>query len=78
VTAYQAAARQAETENLHAELLHELERAHKIIRNALLLMSVSQVMVWTERNARDGLAGKCVTRADERAAAIQRAGGTIQ
>ncbi len=78
MTPAEAAARPAETENTHTELLHELERAHKIIRNALLLMSASQVMVWTERNARDGLQGKCVTRADERAAAIQRAGGTIQ
>lgn len=78
MTADQVAARQASLENTHTELLHELERAHVIIRNALLIMSSCQLMVWTERNARDGVAGQCLSRADERAAIIARAGGTVR
>jgi len=78
MTADQAAARQASVENTHTELLHELERAHVIIRNALLLMSPCQLMVWAERNARSGVAGQCLSRADERAATIARAGGTVR
>ena len=62
MTADQAAARQASVDNTHTELLHELERAHVIIRNALLIMSPCQLMVWTERNARDGVAGSLTPR----------------
>lgn len=78
MTADQAAARQASVENTHTELLHELERAHVIIRNALQIMSTSQKMVWADRNERDHVDGEGVTRANERATVITRAGGTVR
>lgn len=75
MTTDQAVARQAARENLQRELLRELERAHLIIRNALNLMSVDQVFAWGEQNATAGIDGIGVTRANEREAVIQRAGG---
>lgn len=77
MTADQAAARQATAENMHTELLHELERAHVIIRNALQIMSTSQKMVWLSRNERDCVDGQDFTRAVERAVVIRLAGGTV-
>lgn len=47
-------------------LLHELEAAHRIIRNALNLMTPEQKAAWGRMNARDGVDGEGVTRANER------------
>jgi len=57
------------------ELLTELQAAHQIIRNALAVMSTKQKLEWGRRNARDGVEGEGVTRANERAAVIARATG---
>ena len=57
------------------ELLAELQHAHKIIRNALAVMTLDQKMIWSEMNARDGCDGEGVTRANEREAVIARATG---
>jgi len=75
MTPDQAAARQAVLDNSRAELLRELQASHRIIRNMLGLLSVSQKLVLAERNARDGLTGNEVTRTHEREAVINRAGG---
>jgi len=57
------------------ELLTELQAAHQIIRNALAVMSTKQKLEWGRRNARDGVEGEGVTRANEREAVIARATG---
>ncbi len=75
MTPDQAAVRQAIAANQQAELLRELQASDRIIRNMLGLLSVSQRLVLAERNARDGLNGSEVTRANEREAVIKRAGG---
>lgn len=51
-------------------LLSELEKAHRIIRNALNLMTTDQKVAWSEANERDDVHGEGVTRANEREAAI--------
>lgn len=58
------------------ELLAELQAAHRIIRNALQVMSTEQKTRWGYLNAADGVDGEGITRANERAAVMQRAGGT--
>lgn len=60
----------------HAALLAELRAAHQIIRNALNLMSASQIHAWGNKNAADDVDGEGITRANERAAAIARAEGS--
>ncbi|WP_454710984.1 hypothetical protein [Cupriavidus nantongensis] len=75
MTPDQAAIRQAVLDNSRAELLRELQASHRIIRNMLGLLSVSQAQVLAERNARDGVDGEGITRANEREAVIRRAGG---
>ena len=75
MTPDQAAIRQALLDNSRAELLRELQASHRIIRNMLGLLSVSQVAVLAERNARDLVDGEGITRANEREAVIRRAGG---
>lgn len=57
------------------ELLHELEAAHRIIRHALAVMTTEQKAEWGRLNAAAGVDGEGVTRANERAAVIARAGG---
>ncbi|MDR3386906.1 MAG: hypothetical protein P4L92_07620 [Rudaea sp.] len=59
------------------ELLAELRAAHRIIRNALNLMTTDQKMQWSDANDHDGVHGEGVTRAHERAAVIAKAGGTV-
>lgn len=56
------------------DLLGELRAAHLIIRNALNLMTTDQKLDWGLLNARDGVEGEGITRANERAAVIARAG----
>lgn len=75
MTTDEAVKRKAAHDNLQQELLRELERAHLIIRNARNLMTVDQVFAWGEQNATAGIDGFGVTRANEREAVIQRAGG---
>lgn len=75
MTPDQAAIRQAVLDNSRAELLRELQASHRIIRNMLGLLSITQVAVLAERNARDQVDGEGITRANEREAVIRRAGG---
>ena len=76
MTPDQATERQAAAVNCQAELLRELQHAHRIIQNGLQIMSVLQKSVWAERNARDGVDGEGTTRFHERAAVIERATGS--
>lgn len=55
--------------------LTELEAAHRIIRNALAIMTTAQKAQWGRLNARDGVNGEGVTRANEREAVIAQAKG---
>jgi hypothetical protein len=57
------------------ELLAELLAAHRIIRNALNVMTTEQKVAWGEQNERDGAAGEGVTRANEREVVIAKAEG---
>lgn len=52
------------------KLLAELCAAHKIIQNALAVMTPEQKAEWGRLNARDGLEGEGITRANERLAVI--------
>ncbi len=54
-------------------LLHELQNAHLIIRNALAVMTVRQKAAWAQLNQSDKVDGEGVTRANERALVIRRA-----
>jgi transcriptional regulator with XRE-family HTH domain len=56
-----------------SDLLNELKAAHVIIRNGLNLMTMEQKYQWGEVNARDGVDGEGVTRANERLAVIAAA-----
>lgn len=55
------------------ELAYELKCAHKIIRNALNLMTDSQKQEWAAVNAWDCVDGEGITRANEREKAINLA-----
>lgn len=57
------------------DLLAELKAAHRIIRNALAVMTTTQKAAWGERNDSDGCDGEGVTRANEREAVIAKAEG---
>ena len=57
------------------DLLAELKNAHLIIRNALRVMTPEQKSEWGRLNARAGVEGEGVTRANEREAAIGKATG---
>ena len=57
------------------DLLAELKNAHLIIRNALRVMTPEQKSEWGSLNARAGVEGEGVTRANEREAAIAKATG---
>lgn len=57
------------------ELLAELQAAHRIIQNALNIMSTTQKTKWAARNFADGVTGEGDTRAHERMAAIAKARG---
>ncbi|KVD66870.1 hypothetical protein WI87_29845 [Burkholderia ubonensis] len=54
------------------ELLHELQCAHQIIKNALNIMTTDQQVACGDMNARDGVDGEGVTRSHERGALIAR------
>ena len=60
---------------INQELLDELRAAHRIIRNALQIMTTPQKMEWARANARAGVEGEGTTRANEREAVIARATG---
>lgn len=53
--------------------LQELKAAHRIIQNAMAVMTTAQKSEWGRLNERDGVAGEGVTRANEREAAMARA-----
>lgn len=58
------------------ELLSELKAAHRIIMNALNIMTNEQKHEWGERNERDGVKdGMAVTREEVRRLAIAKAEG---
>ncbi|MGO4304227.1 hypothetical protein [Cupriavidus sp. RAF12] len=76
MTPDQATQRQAAAANCHADLLRELQHAHRIIQNGLQIMSVMQKLVWAERNSHDGVDGEGTTRHHERAAVIAKAVGS--
>lgn len=57
------------------EVLIELIYAHRIIANALNLMTTDQKTQWTHCNS--GLIETGITRANERLSVIQRAGGSL-
>jgi len=73
MNAMAAPIRQAIAENANAELLRELRHAHKIIQNALNLMTTDQKFEWGEANARDLVDGDGITRFYEREAVLKRA-----
>ncbi|MDW3682971.1 hypothetical protein RA280_14680 [Cupriavidus sp. CV2] len=75
MTAEQAAMRQAARENLRRELLHELELAHRIILNALAVMTPEQKSEWAARNILTGNDSDGITRFHEREAVIAKAIG---
>lgn len=61
------------------ELLYELEKAHKIIQNALNIMTTEQKNRWGEMNEHDGLKdGWAVTREAARRAVIAKASGEVK
>lgn len=60
------------------ELLSELEAAHKIIQNALNIMTVTQKAEWAARNDRDGVIDEGTTRYHERKAVIIEARAALQ
>lgn len=76
MTPDQAAIRQAAQANSNTELLRELQLAHIIIGNASQLMTISQRLVWAERNARAEIKGQGPARDGERAAVIAKASGS--
>ncbi|WP_042886330.1 hypothetical protein [Cupriavidus necator] len=76
MTAEQAAMRQAMRENLQRELLRELQLAHRIIVNALAVMTPAQKSEWAARNILSGNDSEGTTRAHERAAVIAKAIGS--
>jgi hypothetical protein len=57
------------------DLLLELQAAHRIIANALPLLDAGQKDSWARSNARDGVDGEGITRANERLAVLHRATG---
>lgn len=70
--AWAAAAGTGDTSILLAAL-NELKAAHQIIRNALATITIDQKAEWGRLNARDGVDGEGVTRANERDAVLARA-----
>lgn len=66
-------AKEAAAKNVVTELAYELECAHKIIRNALNIMTDSQKKEWASLNAGECVDGEGMTRAHEREQAIKLA-----
>lgn len=66
---------QSTADDINADLLGELKKAHAIIRNALNIMTMEQKMKWTELNNAQGLVGFGATRANERELVIAKATG---
>jgi hypothetical protein len=59
------------------ELIDELWAAHRIIRNALGLMTLEQKAAWAKRNAADRADGEGATRHHERAAMLSSLGREV-
>ena len=57
------------------KLVNELEKANRIICNALQIMTNEQKAQWGRDNTRDGVDGEGVMRRNERDAAIAKAKG---
>ncbi|WP_354684790.1 hypothetical protein [Cupriavidus necator] len=76
MTQDQAVARQAGRENLQRQLLSELQLAHRIIQNALAIMTPEQKSEWASRNILSGNDSEGTTRAHEREAVIAKALGS--
>jgi hypothetical protein len=57
------------------DLLHELEKANRIIHNALQLMTPEQTRQWGIDNDRDNVDGEGITRRNERDAVIAKTKG---
>jgi hypothetical protein len=57
------------------DLRRELRAAHKIIQNALAVMTTEQKLEWGRLNKIEHVDGEGITRANERAAVIAQAGG---
>lgn len=69
----EAAAAGTEDANSLLAALGELKAAHQIIRNALAIMTTEQKVEWGRLNARDGVDGEGITRANEREAVLAKA-----
>lgn len=54
------------------ETTSELHKAHKIIFNALQLMSIEQKTAWAKANYQSGVEGEGATRANERERVLKR------
>ncbi|WP_454752104.1 hypothetical protein [Cupriavidus necator] len=76
MTQDQAVARQAGRENLQRQLLSELQLAHRIIQNALAIMTPEQKSEWAARNILSGNDSEGTTRAHERETVIAKALGS--
>lgn len=63
MTPDQAAHRQAAVVNDHEKLLCELQLAHIIIGNASQVMTISQRLVWSQRNANSAARLSAATKA---------------
>lgn len=55
------------------ELLRELQAAHKIIQNALVVMTDDQKMKWGELNDQAGVEAAGITRYGERVKVLAKA-----
>lgn len=55
------------------DCISELQMAHKIIRNALNIMTNEQKLVWAKANADSGCDGAGATRANERETVLTNA-----
>lgn len=58
------------------DLRDELQKAHQIILNALAVMTTEKKTEWGRLNARDGVDGEGITRANERMAVLAKATGS--
>ena len=72
-----ALAENARLRAVNVALLSELQAAHLIIRNALQLMTSEQKAAWARVNDAADLVECGTTRAHERQAVIEKAGGRV-
>lgn len=60
-------------ESRYIESITELRKAHRIIHNALQLMSQDQKNAWAKANSKAGLIEEGPTRANERMSVLNKA-----